>query len=128
MRSTKSADLIGHSKILSWGQLDGCSVTRPFLSLRRVWLARLGQDPGCKASSTQDAIFGDDVLIRCTVAEGRNQPGLPVNELSQLKQVLFTQFPRFWPSPIEFQLLWKDRVDSIGQACKRLCFKKPGQK
>ena len=41
MRSTKSADLIGHSKILSWGQLDGCSVTRPFLSLRRVWLARL---------------------------------------------------------------------------------------
>ena len=41
MRSTKSMDLIGHSKILLWGQLDGCSVTRPFLSLRRVWLARL---------------------------------------------------------------------------------------
>ena len=38
---TKNADLIGHSKILSWGQLDGCSVTRPFLSLQRVWLARL---------------------------------------------------------------------------------------
>ena len=37
----KSADLIGHSKILSWGQLDGCSVTRPFLSLQRVWLVRL---------------------------------------------------------------------------------------
>ena len=36
----KSADLIGH-KFLSWRQLDDCSVTRPFLSLRRVWFARL---------------------------------------------------------------------------------------
>ena len=32
MRSTKNADLIGHDKFLSWRQLDGCSVTRPFLS------------------------------------------------------------------------------------------------
>lgn len=75
----------------------------------------------------RDAIFGDDVLIRCTVAGGRDHPGLPVNELSQLKQVLFMQFPQFWPSPIEFEPLWKDCVDSIGQACKRLRFKKPGQ-
>ena len=41
MQSTKSADLIGHSKFLLWRQLDGCSVTRPFLSLQRVQLARL---------------------------------------------------------------------------------------
>ena len=38
---TKSADLIGHITFLPWRQLDGCSMTRPFLSLRRVWLARL---------------------------------------------------------------------------------------
>ena len=36
MRSTKSTDLIGHIKFLPWGQLNGCNVTRPFLSLRRV--------------------------------------------------------------------------------------------
>ena len=41
MQSTKSADLIDPDKFVSWRQLDGCSVTRPFLSLRRVWLARL---------------------------------------------------------------------------------------
>ena len=35
MRTTKSADLIGPDKFLSWRQLDGRSVTRPFLSLRR---------------------------------------------------------------------------------------------
>ena len=33
----KSADLIGHIKLLLWRQLDGCSVTRLFLSsVKRV--------------------------------------------------------------------------------------------
>ena len=32
MQSTKSTDLIGHFKFLLWGQHDGCSMTRPFLS------------------------------------------------------------------------------------------------
>ena len=41
MQSTKSADLIDHIKFLLWRQLSGCNMTRPFLSLRRVWLARL---------------------------------------------------------------------------------------
>ena len=36
MWSTKSADLIGHIKFLPWGQLNGCSVTRPFLSAKGV--------------------------------------------------------------------------------------------
>ena len=31
----------GFDWYLPWGQLDGCNVTRPFLSLQRVWLARL---------------------------------------------------------------------------------------
>ena len=30
------ADLIGHIKFLPWRQLDGCSVTRPFLSAKGV--------------------------------------------------------------------------------------------
>ena len=41
MQSMKSADLIDHSKFLPWRQLNGCSVTRPFPSLWRVWLAGL---------------------------------------------------------------------------------------
>ena len=35
-RSMKSADLIGHIKFLPWGQLNGCSVTRPFLCAKGV--------------------------------------------------------------------------------------------
>ena len=36
MQSRKRADLIGHIKFLPWEQLDGCSVTRPFLSAKGV--------------------------------------------------------------------------------------------
>ena len=53
MQSTKSTDLIGHIKFLPWGQLDGCSVTRPFLSLRRMWLARLGKDQVVRLVATR---------------------------------------------------------------------------
>ena len=35
MQSTKSVNLIGHGKFLSWQPLNGCSVTRPS-SLRKV--------------------------------------------------------------------------------------------
>ena len=40
VQSTKSLYLIGHGSILPWWQLDGCSVTRPFLSLQRVGFVR----------------------------------------------------------------------------------------
>ena len=44
MQSTKSTDLIGHTKFLPWWQLGGCCVTRPVLSAKGVWLARLNSD------------------------------------------------------------------------------------
>ena len=34
-------DVIGHIKFLLWGQLDGCSMTRPFLSAK---------DAGCETN------------------------------------------------------------------------------
>ena len=36
MQFTESADFIGRSKFLPWRQLNGCSVTRPFLSMKGV--------------------------------------------------------------------------------------------
>ena len=41
MRSMMSVGLIGHIKFLPWQQLDGYSMTRHLISLRRVWLARV---------------------------------------------------------------------------------------
>ena len=44
MRSTKSEDLICQIKFLPWWQLNGCSMTSPFLSPQRVWLVRLNRN------------------------------------------------------------------------------------
>lgn len=72
----------------------------------------------------REAIFGDKVLIRCTVMGERELPGLPATELMELKRMLFKQFPQLWAARHEFEPLWKVCVEAIGQACKRLRIKK----
>ena len=68
----------------------------------------------------REAFFGDDVLIKCTVVGERDYPGLPAEELHQLKHAIFMHFPQYWNSQQEFKPIWKKCTDSIGQACKRL--------
>ena len=70
------------------------------------------------------SIFGDQVLVKCTVMGERELPGLPAAELMELKRILFRQFPKLWGSRHEFEPLWKVCVDCLGQACKRLRLKK----
>ena len=43
----------------------------------------------------REAIFGDDVLRRCTPRGWNDMPALPQIELNHLKAALFGQFPRF---------------------------------
>ena len=66
----------------------------------------------------REALFGDDVLIRCTTFGNREHPALPVAELFQL-------FPQYWPNPLEFEPLWRTCGEAVGQACKRLRSHKP---
>ena len=61
----------------------------------------------------REAIFGDDVMVKCTVMGEREHPGLPAAEL---KRVIFQQFPKLWTSKQEFEPLWKGCVDAMGQA------------
>ena len=68
----------------------------------------------------KNAFFRQDVMAQCTVAGERELPGLPDEELQQLKDALFMQFPDYWKTPQEFEPLWKGATASIGQACKRL--------
>ena len=73
----------------------------------------------------KEALFGDKILIKCTVMGERGLPGLPAAELMELKKILFREFPHLWASRHEFEALWKTCVDSLGQACKRLRHKNP---
>lgn len=73
----------------------------------------------------REALFGDDVLIRCTTFGNREHPALPVAELNQLKDELFQLFPQYWPNPVEFEPLWRTCGEAVGQVCKRLRSHKP---
>ena len=68
----------------------------------------------------KEAVFGDEVMMRCTPVGGRAFPGLPIAELQLLKQTMFNKFPQYWQTPYEFEGLWSECMASIGQACKHL--------
>lgn len=63
----------------------------------------------------KEALFGEKVLEKCTVGGCRGLPALPLEELNRLKQTLFQQFPNYWATPAEFEVLWEKAVESIGQ-------------
>ena len=65
----------------------------------------------------RDAFYGDDVLSKCTVAGEREFFALPVEELKELKTLVFQQCMGL--TSTEFEAVWKDCVQAIGQACKR---------
>ena len=54
----------------------------------------------------KEAFFGDEILIQCAVSGCRDLPALPVQKLTELKQMILMQFPKFWNSPQEFEQLW----------------------
>lgn len=68
----------------------------------------------------KEAIFGEEVMAKCTVKGHRNYPALPSDKLAELKRTLLTQFPDYWQNPAEFETIWSNCEDSIGQACKHI--------
>ena len=71
----------------------------------------------------KEAYFGEEVMRKCTLKGNRGLPGLPHKELSQLKQTLFSVFPKYWSNPAEFEPVWAKSSTAIGQACKAIRFK-----
>ena len=76
--------------------------------------------PTLATKLAREAFFGDNVLACCTVMGCREFSALPIHELTELKQTIFSQLPQYWSNPIEFEPIWVTCTESIGQACKRL--------
>ena len=106
--------------------LDSCEIQKGMLrSVDAVvcsshHLCNAKKLPTLAVKLAKEAVFGNDVLKKCTVAGERGFPGLPVRELEELKRILLMQLPQFWNTPLQFEPIWKNCCDSIGQACKRL--------
>ena len=66
----------------------------------------------------REAVFGDETLAMCTVAGERGGfLALPVEEMRALKTTMLHLFSTV--TPVEFEIIWKECNDAIGQACKR---------
>ena len=59
-------------------------------------------------------------MVQCTTHGRGDKPGLPLDELMALKDVIRKTFPQYWNSPQEFELLWIKCTEAISQGCKRL--------
>lgn len=106
--------------------LPSCSIDKPSLlpsqDVIRKYPKLRGESKAGKLAVklAREAFFGDNVLVQCTVSGCRDLPALPAQELSELKQTMLIQFPKFWNSPQEFEHLWTTCCESIGQAAKAL--------
>ena len=83
-------------------------------------LITVSKAPTLATKLAREVFFGTGVLRQCTVMGCREQPGLPVQELNELKEALFMKFPQYWANPVGFEEVWALCVDAIGQLCKRL--------
>lgn len=85
----------------------------------------------CKAGElacklAREAFFGLDVMVKCTASGFRDKPGLPEKELQELKEVVFSQYPKYWANPVEFEAIWVTCLNSLSQSCNKLRQSKRG--
>ena len=72
-------------------------------------------------SLAKSAIFGTDIMKRCTPSGSNSLSALLKAEMQNLKRHVFRVFPRYWHSPAAFEVEWKTKCwPAMEQACRRL--------
>ena len=66
----------------------------------------------------KECYFGVELMKRCTVRGTREHDGLPPDKLDDLKSFLRYIFPKC--NTPEFEKVWKNCTDAIGQCCNSL--------
>ena len=115
VKAKRNANTLPSAAIMKQGLISLSEAFGKYHSLTTVSKA-----PTLATKLAREVFFGTSVLRRCTVMGCREQPGLPVRELNELKEALFVKFPQYWGNPVAFEEVWALCVDAIGQLCKRL--------
>ena len=76
-------------------------------------LKTVGNAGALAVKLAKESIFGEEVLTKCTVYGARDKPGLPIAELTRLKQAMFNLFSQFWQSPMQFEPVWNACLTSM---------------
>ena len=77
--------------------------------------------PGTAAQNiVRYAVFGEDLMKKCTPQGSRKLKALPQEGLWRIKVAIFKQYPQYWRDPTLFEETWKKCHTAIEQACGRL--------
>lgn len=68
----------------------------------------------------REAVIGEAVIIRCTPYGKSYYPGLPVDSLYTIKQVILNNFPQFWDKLEDFEKEWVKCVKGIERYASKL--------
>ena len=68
----------------------------------------------------REALFGVDIMARCTPLGAGKLPGLPAEELKRLKQIILQYFPQYWQNIPQFEKLWKKCQTALEHCCSSL--------
>ena len=68
----------------------------------------------------RETFFGEEVMGQCTAKGHGDKPGLPHQELMELKGIIKGAYPQYWNSPHAFEPQWSKCSEQISQACKRI--------
>ena len=88
--------------------------------VKHLKLTAVSKAPTLAVKLARFAVFGDELLGMCTVMGYHDSIGLPTEELTQLKQIVFNQYPTYWGNPVEFEQVWASCIEGIGQAIPRI--------
>ena len=113
--SKKAVNILSSSQINKARLIDPDVIIRKYPNYQTV--SRIGT---LAQRLAQESYFGDDVLEKCTVMGCRDSPALPIKELNDLKQKIFSLFPQFWNNAAQFESVWVSCSNAIGQRCKRV--------
>ena len=77
--------------------------------------------PGTLAQQlAKSAVFGLDIMKKCTPLGSHSLKALPQAGLWEIKCLIFQEYPQYWRNPRKFEDIWRKCHTSIEQACGRL--------
>ena len=119
-KSTKVATISTYKENNALPDIDYSTLSSPDSVVEKYpSLLKPSRIPTLALKLAKEAYFGPEVMKHCTVKGNSGFYALPEEELASLKKyILKLALPRYVSNRYEFEQLWKECTNSIGQGCK----------
>ena len=105
--------------LLSSAEIDKSLLRPPEHILRNQQKISITNVGKLAVQLARESIFGIDIMKKCTPLGAGKLKGLPVLEMTKLKQLILDRFPEYWGDPTMFEAVWK-KCQSSTHSCSAL--------